>query len=103
VLTAPYGHDGCSQSADFIAHYSESDVKLRTFDPTTLEPLLQGTLVHNAEDILATRDTILNGVVIPDSIINHLTTFMSALTDDPIHNPSVIPERVPSGLPIDRP
>ncbi len=104
VLTAPYGHDGAFFSLrDFIAHYSESDLKLRTFDPTTLEPLLQGTLVHNAEDILATRDTILNGVVIPDSIIDHLTRFMSALTDDPIHYPSVVPGRVPSGLPIDRP
>jgi hypothetical protein len=59
--------------------------------------------VHNAADILATRDTILNGVVIPDSIIDHLTTFMSALTDDPKHYPSVTPPRVPSGLPVDRP
>jgi cytochrome c peroxidase len=104
VLTAPYGHDGAFLSLrDFIAHYSESDLKLRLFDPTTLEPLLQGTLVNNSPAILATRDTILNGVVIPDSIIDHLTTFMSALTDDPKHYPSVTPPRVPSGLPVDRP
>jgi cytochrome c peroxidase len=104
VLTAPYGHDGAFFGLrDFIAHYSESDIKLRAFDPGTLEPLLQGTLLANADDILLTRDTILNGVVIPDSIIDHLTTFMGALTDDPIHYPSVIPARVPSGLPIDVP
>jgi cytochrome c peroxidase len=104
VLTAPYGHDGAFFGLrDFIAHYSESDLKLRAFDPSGLEPLLQGTLLANADDILLTRDTILNGVVIPDSIIDHLTTFMAALTDDPIHYPSVIPARVPSGLPIDVP
>jgi cytochrome c peroxidase len=104
VLTAPYGHDGAFSSLrDFIAHYSESDVKLKLFDPTTLEPLLQGTLVNNFSAILATRDTLLNGVVIPDSIIGHLTTFMSALTDDPKHYPSVTPARMPSGLPVDRP
>jgi cytochrome c peroxidase len=104
VLTAPYGHDGAfSNLRDFIAHYSESDVRLRTFDRTTLESLLQGTLVNNVSAILATRDTLLNGVVIPDSIIDHLTTFMRALTDDPKHYPSVTPSRVPSGLPVDRP
>lgn len=104
VLTAPYGHDGAFFSLrDFIAHYSESDLKLRSFDPMTLEPLLRGTMLNTVSDILLTRDTILNGVVIPDSIIDHLTTFMSALTDDPIHYPSVTPARVPSGLPIDIP
>lgn len=102
VLTGPYGHDGAFASLrDFIAHYSDSDVKLRTFDPLTLEPLLQGTLVDNADAILATRDTLLNGVVLPDSIVDHLMAFMDALTDDPAHYPSVIPARVPSGLPVD--
>ncbi|MEP7325081.1 MAG: cytochrome c peroxidase [Gemmatimonadota bacterium] len=104
VLTAPYGHDGAFFSLhDFIGHYSESDIKLRSFDPMALEPLLQGTVLANVNDILATRDTVINGVVIPDSIVDHLTTFMSALTDDPIHYPTVIPARVPSGLPIDTP
>ena len=104
VLTAPYGHDGAFMSLrDFVAHYSESDLKLRTFDPSTLEPLLQGTMAANINQVLATRDTLLNGVVIPDSIVDHLTTFMGALTDDPIHYPSVVPDQVPSGLPVDRP
>lgn len=104
VLTAPYGHDGAFFSLrDFIAHYSESDIKLRTFDPLSLEPLLQGTLLANADQILLTRDTIINGVVIPDSIIDHLTTFMGALTDDPKRFRSIVPQRVPSGLPVDAP
>jgi cytochrome c peroxidase len=104
VLTGPYGHDGAIIALrDFIAHYSESDLKLRSFDPSQLEPLLQGTVLANVDDILKTRDPIIVGVVIPDSIVDHLTNFMTALTDDPAHRPSVIPARVPSGLPVDNP
>jgi cytochrome c peroxidase len=104
VLTAPYGHDGAIIGLrDFIAHYSESDVKLRSYDPSQLEPLLQGTILNNVEEILATRDTIIHGVVIPDSLVDHLTAFMGALTDDPRQHPGIIPARVPSGLPIDVP
>lgn len=104
MLTAPYGHDGAFMTVrDFIAHYSQSDVKLQNFDPTTLEPLLQGTMLPTASEILQTRDTIINGVVLPDSIVDHLATFMTALTDDPRHYPSPVPATVPSGLPVDRP
>jgi len=88
---------------EFIAHYSESDLKLRAFDPMSLEPLLQGTMVNNIDDVLRTRDTLLTGVVIPDVMVDQLTTFMSALTDDPASYPSIVPARVPSGLPIDNP
>ncbi|MEO8201333.1 MAG: cytochrome c peroxidase [Gemmatimonadota bacterium] len=103
-LTGPYGHDGAIiQLRDFIAHYSESDLKLRAYDPSQLEPLLRPTLLANVDAILATRDSIIFGVVIPDSIVDHLTTFMTALTDDPKHHPSVVPLRVPSGLPVDHP
>ena len=103
ALTGPYGHDGAFASVrDFIAHYSESDVKLRSFDPSTLEPLLQGTVQSTADAILATRDTILNGVVLPDSIIDALTAFMGALTDPAArYLGRLIPERVPSGLRVD--
>jgi cytochrome c peroxidase len=104
VLTAPYGHDGAIMDLrGFIAHYSESDLKLRSFDPMSLEPLLQGALVNNIDQILLTRDTLLTGVVIPDALVDELTEFMGALTDDPAGYPSVVPLRVPSGLPIDTP
>jgi cytochrome c peroxidase len=103
VFTGPYGHDGAfANLREFIAHYSESDVKLRSFDPSTLEPLLRGTLLPTAEAILATRDTILNGVVLPDALVDQLTVFMGALTDPAArHLGQLIPGRVPSGLPID--
>jgi hypothetical protein len=88
---------------EFIEHYSESHIKLRNFDPGTLEPLLQGTLVANAEDILLTRDIILDGVVLPSSVVDQLMAFMEALTDARAKNLAqrITPPRVPSGLPVD--
>ena len=102
-LTAPYGHDGAiTDLRGFIDHYSESDLKLRGFDPAGLEPLLQGSLVLNFDAVLANRDTILNGVVLPATLVDQLTTFMSALTDPRARNlQRTIPARVPSGLPVD--
>jgi cytochrome c peroxidase len=103
-LTAPYGHDGAFFSLrDFVAHYSESDIKLRAFDVNGLEPALRGTLLQNFEDILATRDTLLNGVVFPDVVIDEVTEFMKALTDPAARDLGAIaPARVPSGLPVDK-
>ena len=103
-LTAPFGHDGAIVDLRaFIDHYSESDVKLRNFDVGQLEAALQGTLLPTVEDILATRDTLLNGVVIPAQAVDEVTEFMKALTDPAARNlRRLIPRRVPSGLPVDR-
>jgi cytochrome c peroxidase len=104
-LTGPYGHDGAFPSLrGFIDHYSDSELKLRGFDPTTLESLLQGTLLTNFDAIMATRDPILDGVVLPAQTVDQLTTFMSALTDPRARQLSKsVPARVPSGIPVDRP
>ncbi|HEX2218669.1 MAG TPA: cytochrome c peroxidase [Gemmatimonadales bacterium] len=104
-LTAPYGHDGAFSSLrEFVAHYSESDVKLRAFDGSGLEPALRGTLLRNFDDILATRDPLLEGVVFDDVTIDEVTEFMKALTDPAARNLSAVaPATVPSGLPVDGP
>jgi cytochrome c peroxidase len=104
-LTGPYGHDGAFPSLrGFIDHYSDSELKLRGFDPTTLEALLQGTLLTNFDAIMATRDPILDGVVLPAQTVDQLTTFMSALTDPRARRLSKsVPARVPSRIPVDRP
>ncbi len=101
--TGPFGHDGAfADLREFIDHYSESDVKLRNFDPFRLEPLLQGTLLPTADQILATRDTIIAGVVLPADVVDQLTAFMTALTDPRIRNLArITPARVPSGLRVD--
>jgi cytochrome c peroxidase len=103
-LTAPYGHDGAFTSLrDFVAHYSESDVRLRNFDASTLGPEFSGTLLRNFDEILATRDPLLNGVVFDDQTIDDVTEFLKALTDPAARDlSSVVPASVPSGLPIDR-
>jgi cytochrome c peroxidase len=103
LLTGPYGHDGAiADLRQFIDHYSESHLKLQNFDPSTLEALLQGTMVANVDAILATRDTILDGVVLPPIIVDQLTAFMVALTDpDARELGRLVPARVPSGLPVD--
>ena len=101
-LTAPYGHDGAIISLrDFIEHYSESDQKLFTYDPSQLEPDLQGTLLANQADILAQRDTLLNGVVLTPELVDNLVAYMKALTDDAARDLTrFVPKRVPSGLPV---
>jgi len=102
-LTGPYGHAGQFKVLrDFIAHYSQSDVKLRTYDATQIDPILFGTLVDNTSAVLASRDTLLAGVVIPDSTIDRLTTYMGALTDPRARDlRHLVPAHVPSGLPVD--
>jgi len=103
-LTGPYGHDGAFPDLRaFIDHYSESATKLQSFDPMTLEALLRGTVQPTADAILANRDPILEGVVLPVATIDQLTAFMGALTDPAARTLTrLIPGRVPSGLPIDR-
>lgn len=104
-LTGPFGHSGAFGSLrGFVEHYSESDLKLRAFDPGALEPALRGTALANADEILATRDTLLDGVVLTDQLVDELMAYMSALTDPQARNLArIVPKRVPSGLPVDRP
>jgi cytochrome c peroxidase len=105
VLTAPYGHDGAIVSLRaFIEHYSQSDVKLMQYDPSQLEPLLRGTVLANASDILATRDTLLNGVVLTPAIVDQLVAYMGTLTDPRARDLShLAPKKVPSGLRVLQP
>jgi cytochrome c peroxidase len=101
-LTGPYGHDGSIATLQgFIEHYSESDVKLNTFDPSDLEPALRNTLLDNKAGVLAQRDTLLNGVVLTPELVDNLVAYMRALTDPAARNLSrLAPRRVPSGLPV---
>jgi len=97
-------HAAPSTRRPALEHYTESDKKLRDYDPSQLEPGLQGTLLANATAILAQRDTLLDGVVFSLEIAEGLMQYMSALTDHRARNQSrVVPARVPSGLPVDRP
>jgi cytochrome c peroxidase len=102
-LSGPYGHDGAFIGLrDFIDHYSQSDLKLRSFDAGQLEPLLSGTVLPTTDDILANRDPLLEGVVFTPQVVDEVTQFMGALTDPGARDlRGVIPQRVPSGLRVD--
>ena len=104
-LTGPYGHDGAIVSLRaFVDHYGESETRLLDYDPSQLEPALQGTLLGTTTAILAQRDTLLDGVVLSPAVAEKLMQYLSALTDDRARNLSrLVPARVPSGLPVDRP
>lgn len=104
-LTGPYGHDGAIVGLrDFIEHCSESDKKLLAYDPEQLEPALRFTVVPNKMAILATRDTLLNGVVLTSDLVEKLFDYMKALTDAGARDlDHFIPTRLPSGLPVGRP
>jgi len=99
ALTGPYGHDGAFPSLrQFIDHYSEAEAKLRQFDVGTVEPLLRGTLVANADAVVATMDGRLNGLVLSGDVVDQLTTFMEALTDPAArHLDRLIPARCRAG------
>ena len=102
-LTGPYGHDGAISSLQgFIEHYSDSDQKLLSFDPMQLDAAVRSTLLPNAADILAQRDTLLKGVVLTPARVGQLMDSMSALTDDRARDLThLTPRHVPSGLPVD--
>jgi cytochrome c peroxidase len=102
-LTAPYGHDGAIVNLrSWVDHYSQSDAKLRAYDPGQLEPLLRGTLLPTATDILLTRDSRLNKLVLQPQVVDEITEFLKALTDPAARDlRQFVPVQVPSGLPVD--
>jgi cytochrome c peroxidase len=97
-LTGPYGHDGSIASLRaFVDHYSESDLKLLSFDAMTLPASLRATLQPNAEAILLQRDPLLDGVVLTPELVD----YMGALTDPRARDlAALVPVRVPSRLAI---
>ena len=79
-----------------------TSLKLQNYDITQLEPLLQGTVLDNFTEILATRDGRLSGLVLSEQEVDDITEFMKALTDPRARTLiGVIPMRVPSGLSVD--
>jgi cytochrome c peroxidase len=101
-LTGPWGHDGSFVDLRaFVEHYSESDTKLLAFNTNSLEQSLQLTLQATQPDILQQRDPLLAGVVLTPDVVDKLMAYMSALTDDAARDLThLIPQRVPSGLPV---
>ncbi len=104
-LTAPYGHAGQIVSLrEFIKHYDDPATALATYDINQLEPALRGTRVANDAQLLSGLDGLVRGINLTDQDLDDLTEFLKALTDPAARNlSSRVPQRVPSGLPVDRP
>jgi cytochrome c peroxidase len=102
-LTAPYGHDGAIVNLrSWVDHYSQSDAKLRAYDPGQLEPLLRSTLQPTTDAILLTRDARLNRLVLTPQTVDEIAEFLKSLTDPAARDlRRFVPAQVPSGLPVD--
>ena len=105
-LTAPYGHVGqFATLKSFVEHYDDVDARLLEYDiaANVADAALWPTLLVNFNDILANRDTLLLSIRFDEETAVDIVEFLHALTDEDARDLSgVIPDRVPSGLAIDR-
>lgn len=105
-LTAPYFHSGAYPTlAAVVRHYNNVPAALRTYDPSQLapdvRPLYRGDpATINA--VLATLDGRLRQPLeLTEAEMGELVAFLKALTDPAARDlESVVPARVPSGLPV---
>jgi len=101
-LTAPYGHAGqFERLEDFVAHYVDVERGNREYDvlSNVHDPLLASMVVPNSDEVLATLDPRLES---PNPFdVDAVVAFLRALTADDARSLSdVVPDSVPSGLPI---
>ena len=105
-LTAPYGHVGqFATLKSFVEHYNDVDARLLEYDiaSNVADAALWPTLLDNFNDILSNRDTLLLSIRFDEATNMDLVEFLHALTDEAARDlRGVIPDRVPSGLSIDR-
>jgi cytochrome c peroxidase len=107
ALTAPYMHNGAYDTlAEAIGHHTDPVGSLHAFDGAHLEDDLRQMLRDDAatkERILETLDPKMeNPPMLNDEQIGDLVAFMETLTGEGAADcTDVVPESVPSGLPLD--
>lgn len=109
AATAPYGHSGAYATLEgVIRHHADPLGSLASYDPAQL--LLPGFQANDfwvsetsgETDAIATANT-LQPAPLSDDDVSYLVAFLNSLTDrQSLDGRLGIPERVPSGLPIDR-
>ncbi|MEM9605354.1 MAG: cytochrome c peroxidase [Pseudomonadota bacterium] len=111
ALTAPYGHNGAWPTLDGIirqhldpagmrAKWTRDDANL--IDVPWLAPvdfIIQSDRIEMARQAAAVPAP---GPALTDDEIASLVAFMHALTDDQKDPDAIVPDAVPSGLPVDR-
>jgi len=105
-LTAPYMHDGAFPTLEAVLHhYNDVPRALREYDTSQLPPALQ-QMYHGEDATIAAVLTDLDGRLtqplnLSDVEITELVAFLKSLTDPAARDlTSLIPVRVPSGLPV---
>jgi len=105
-LTGPYMHDGAFPTLEAVLkHYNDVPRTLREYDTSQLPPALQ-QMYHGDDATIAAVLTNLDGRLtqplhLSDVEIGELVAFLKSLTDPAARDlTSLIPARVPSGLPV---
>ncbi len=105
-LTGPYMHDGAFPTLEAVLkHYNDVPRALREYDTSQLPPALQ-QMYHGDDATIAAVLTNLDGrltqpLKLSDVEIGELVAFLKSLTDPAARDlTSLIPARVPSGLPV---
>ncbi|MCO5186421.1 MAG: hypothetical protein M9928_13660 [Anaerolineae bacterium] len=107
ALTAPYFHNGAYITlSDTIRHHFDPETALATFDVRKLDPYIWGA--HRSDEatqaeMLGSLDPLLETISpLNDTEFDQLLLFMDALTSPSCYDLNqVIPNTVPSGLPVD--
>jgi cytochrome c peroxidase len=105
-LTAPYTHDGAFPTLEAVLrHYNDVPQELRTYDVSQLAPALRDTYHGSAATIAAVLETLDFRLRVPlqltEDELRDLASFLRSLTDPSARDlGSLIPARVPSGLPV---
>ena len=107
TLTAPYGHDGAyARLEDVVRHHLDPEGALRRYSIEMAElPVFPGADDQRPLQDPALVDAIaaaneLQPIALSDAEIDDILSFLAAL-EDPAERLGV-PERVPSGLPVDK-
>jgi cytochrome c peroxidase len=105
-LTSPYMHNGAYRTLEAVLrHYNNVDSALTAFDVSELDPALRGTLHADAASVAAIRSTLDHRLRQPMRLTpdqqRQIVAFLKSLTDPAARNlESIVPARVPSGLPV---
>ncbi|EDP76388.1 cytochrome c peroxidase [Hydrogenivirga sp. 128-5-R1-1] len=105
AVTSPYFHNGAYRDLKkVVLHHLNPEKYLRNYDPTAngLPPELASTLKNDEStinQILSTLD--IEPVHLTEEEVDYLIAFLKSLTSPQVYTlHKVIPDRVPSGLPV---
>jgi cytochrome c peroxidase len=108
AVTGPWMHDGAYTTLEgAVRHHLDPAGSLLNYDRTQLAPALQPTVIDDPaalQAMLANLDPLLrNPPRLSDADVDDLLAFLGALTGPGLASlDDVIPESVPSGVPVDR-